>query len=412
MRTAKRIHPSSVFPIGLAFALLAGVAGPIWATEGPELPPIPRTKSLNYYLGIVDAALPAFTPAMLSAPSGPDWMAGKTVHDVALAMQDSDPGTIVAHGSLIMGYDPPDGPRYIKLDFDEGYIRFTNRERSYHTGSPCTAVPMTEANAALGATAGALGIPTSEWDVRTVDTVMERSVTGEAQDPTPEVTCQTERMVTMTRKSPNAYPVFDSMVRESVSNLHERARLLVDWPRFMLQTGLNMRTRTDVVTDLAERMLAAESDDSGLGAEVDLEIRLGYARKSGGFVPVARAVFADIYDRYAGLILDVPLALNPSSIDPGSDVLATVRFGARVDATLGIAQMDFFLPRPETVRLTIADVTGRQVAVLAEGDYAVGWHQVSWNLQDGRGRRAPSGVYFARLEAGREAPIRKILVLR
>ena len=48
-----------------------------------------------------------------------------------------------------------------------------------------------------------------------------------------EPACEIEQMVTMTRKAPNGYPVFDSKVRESVSNLNERARLLVDWPRFV-----------------------------------------------------------------------------------------------------------------------------------------------------------------------------------
>lgn len=411
MRSRMRIRASVASFVAIVPGLLC-IAGPAPATEGSEPPPIPHTKGLDYYLAIVDAALPAFSTGMLSVPTGPDWMAGKTVHDVAMAMQDSDPGRIVYGGSVVMGYDPPDGPRCIKLDFNEGYIRFMNRNRSHHLGSPCVAVPMNDASTALTATAGALGIPTSEWDSRAVDLVMERSVHGEAQDPVPELACEAERIVTMTRKAPNGYPVFDSRIRESISNLHERARLRVDWPQFKLQTNLVMRGRAEVVTDLAQRILNAEKDLTGFGAEVDLEIRLGYARTTTGHVPVARVVFADIYDRYEGLLIDAQLAWNPNSNAPGSDAPTGVQFAVRVDPIGGSAAVDFYLPRAGTVRLTITDVAGRRVANLTEADYSQGWHQVSWNLRDREGQRVPAGIYFARMEAGREASIRKILVIR
>jgi hypothetical protein len=241
---------------------------------------------------------------------------------------------------------------------------------------------------------------------------MDRSVDGEGQDPTPESTCEIERMVTMTRKAANGLPIFDSRIRETVSNLHERARLLIDWPRFMLPSGLMMRTRTEVVDDMAQKIWEAERDASGLGAEVNLEIAIGYARTADGFAPVAMAAFVDIYDRYAGQVLYVPLALNPTSgVDP-SEALATLQFRARVDAMGGNALMEFSLPEPTTVRLTVLDVAGREVAVVVESPFSTGWHQVSWDLRDGRQGRLPSGVYFARLQAGREESVRKLLVIR
>lgn len=382
------------------------------AQEGSLPPPIPRTKALTHYQALVNNVLPVFSSSVLTVPNGPDWMAGVTVHQVALAVLDSDPATIVTSGSVVMGYDPPNGPRRIKIDFADGSVRFTNRNRSFHGGSPCVAVAMSVAASALTATAGALGVPTSEWDAPIVDTVMERSVDGEGQDPTVEPACEIEQMVTMTRKAPNGYPVFDSKVRESVSNLNERARLLVDWPRFVLQTGLVMRTRTEVVADLASQIFQAVSDQTGLGAEVDLEVNLGYARTTEGYRPSVRAVFADIYDRFAGQVVYVPLALNPSSdVSPGN-VPTTLQFRTRLDADAGAALLEFYLPHAGRVRLTVADVTGRQIAVVAEEPFAPGWHQVTWSLRDGAGRRVPSGVYFAKLEAGAEAPSRKILVVR
>jgi hypothetical protein len=127
---------------------------------------------------------------------------------------------------------------------------------------------------------------------------------------------------------------------------------------------------------------------------------------------VARAAFLDIYERFAGVVLNVPLAYNPSSEVGPIEALAELQFRARLDPAGGSATVEFFLPRPETVRLTAVDVTGRQVAVLAEGPETAGWHQISWNLRDGEGRPLPSGVYFVKLMAGKEAPARKLVVIR
>jgi hypothetical protein len=397
---------------GLLIVLAGSFPGAILAGEGAEPPPLPRTRPLAYYQSLVSTMLPSYGMSMISVPDGVDWMAGKSVHSVAQAVGDSDPGTIVSHGSILMGYDPPNGPRYIKLDFAEGYIRYTNRNRSFHSGSPCTAVSTSEAESALMATAGSMGIPTTEWDTRTVNTVMEGTVAGEGQDPPTEASCQVERIVTMDRKSSNGYPVFESKVRESVSNLHERARLLIDWPQFKLATGLIMRTRTDVVTDLAQQLWDAENNASGLGADVNLEIAIGYLNTGSGTVPVARAAFIDTYDRDAGQVLYVLLAKDPASEVGGDVALTSVQFRVRPDGGNGSALMEFYLPRSMNVRLTVMDVSGRELVRLAEADYRDGWHQVEWNLRDRDGRRVANGVYFARLDAGGAAPTRKILVVR
>lgn len=392
-------------------ALLIVLPAPARPDEGPPPPPIPLTKDFGYYLGLVNTMLPSYSSSMITVPNGPDWMAGKTIHQVAAAMLDADPGTIVSSGQVILGYDPPDGPRRIRIDFGEGYIRHSNRNRSFRAGLPCAAVPATSASTAFTATVNALGLPTTEWDARTVDLVMERGVDGEAQDPPTETVCQVERMVTMTRKAANGYPIFGSMAREAISNASERARLLVDWPRFVMATGLIMRTRTDVAADLAQRILAAESNGTSLGAEVDLEIRLGYARTPEGYVPVARAAFLDIYARFPGQVVSVPLAYNPSSEAPPAQSITEVQFRTRLDPVGGIAVAEFFLPRPETIRLTVVDVTGREVATIAEESFPVGWHQRSWNLEDRQGQRVPSGVYFLRMQVGREAPTRRLVIV-
>ena len=76
----------------------------------------------------------------------------------------------------------------------------------------------------------------------------------------------------------------------------------------------------------------------------------------------------------------------------------------------GTVQLE--LPRAETVRLALYDVTGRQLAVLAEGSFAAGIHAMALRPQDDTGRRLEPGVYFVRLTAGSQAMTRRMLVVQ
>ncbi|MBZ0266822.1 T9SS type A sorting domain-containing protein, partial [bacterium] len=60
----------------------------------------------------------------------------------------------------------------------------------------------------------------------------------------------------------------------------------------------------------------------------------------------------------------------------------------------------FELKASSRVALSVYDVRGRMVAQVVDGSFGAGRHAVTWRGQDANGRRVPSGVYFARLEAG------------
>jgi aminopeptidase N len=72
----------------------------------------------------------------------------------------------------------------------------------------------------------------------------------------------------------------------------------------------------------------------------------------------------------------------------------------------------FSLPSKGMVRLRVYDVTGRLVAMLADGVYPAGLHSVKWNGTNLRGKQVASGLYFCRLEAGSNTATRKMLLLR
>lgn len=76
------------------------------------------------------------------------------------------------------------------------------------------------------------------------------------------------------------------------------------------------------------------------------------------------------------------------------------------------ATLSFVLPRAAHVRLSVVDVAGREVRVLADRPLAEGPHALPWDLRDNRGRAASAGVYFMRLEADGRTLVRRLAVMR
>jgi hypothetical protein len=72
----------------------------------------------------------------------------------------------------------------------------------------------------------------------------------------------------------------------------------------------------------------------------------------------------------------------------------------------------FQLPRSGPARLGVWDLSGRQVAVLADGIQTSGGHRVEWNGLDRQGDPVPCGSYLLRLEAGGRIETCRIIRLR
>jgi hypothetical protein len=71
----------------------------------------------------------------------------------------------------------------------------------------------------------------------------------------------------------------------------------------------------------------------------------------------------------------------------------------------------FELPSRMSVRLSIHDLRGRQVRLLAEGTFDAGAYPRDWDGRDGSGRRVASGVYFCRLDAGGDVQAQKLTLV-
>jgi hypothetical protein len=77
-----------------------------------------------------------------------------------------------------------------------------------------------------------------------------------------------------------------------------------------------------------------------------------------------------------------------------------------------MTEIRFELAKPQQVRVTIYDVTGRRVKVLAEGHMQAGPHTRIWQGRDSAGRQVPSGVYYVRMVAGDKIDHQKVMLLK
>lgn len=74
-------------------------------------------------------------------------------------------------------------------------------------------------------------------------------------------------------------------------------------------------------------------------------------------------------------------------------------------------QISFRIQSDTNVRLTIYNVLGQEVRVLADGAKPAGIYSVTWNGRDAAGRQVASGTYFYRLMAGDKVVATKQMIL-
>jgi flagellar hook assembly protein FlgD len=72
----------------------------------------------------------------------------------------------------------------------------------------------------------------------------------------------------------------------------------------------------------------------------------------------------------------------------------------------------FSMPAASEVSLSVYDVKGRRVRMLATGTRSEGSHQVGWDGTDDAGRDVAPGLYFVRLNAGERVEVKRVVVVR
>ncbi|MFH1843387.1 MAG: FlgD immunoglobulin-like domain containing protein, partial [bacterium] len=72
----------------------------------------------------------------------------------------------------------------------------------------------------------------------------------------------------------------------------------------------------------------------------------------------------------------------------------------------------FDLPRAERVKLTVYDLSGRQVRTVLDEPLPAGFHEAVWDGRNDRGRALASGVYLFRIEASKFSQSRRMVLLK
>jgi hypothetical protein len=75
------------------------------------------------------------------------------------------------------------------------------------------------------------------------------------------------------------------------------------------------------------------------------------------------------------------------------------------------ARVRFGLPEAAAVRVTVHDVRGREVAVLAHGVRSAGRHVVVWDGRTSTGH-ASTGVYFVQMRVGGKRFTQRVMLVR
>ena len=121
----------------------------------------------------------------------------------------------------------------------------------------------------------------------------------------------------------------------------------------------------------------------------------------------SRQLFAFTHGRSAWKLdlSTVPTAAPLAALPARFELSAPWPNPARGDVRLSLETT-----RAGRAEVAIYDVVGRRVSTLLEGAIGVGRHDLTWDRRGVGGRRAASGVYFVRAEAGGERRTRRVVL--
>jgi hypothetical protein len=117
-------------------------------------------------------------------------------------------------------------------------------------------------------------------------------------------------------------------------------------------------------------------------------------------------------------VATVPLAMSSGESVQGPEAElaeAPARIAlapASPNPAVGDVHITWSLPKASEVELTVFDISGREVARLANGTYAAGEHAIDWKSLDNGGRMLPTGTYLYRLRTPQANLVRKLVLVR
>ncbi len=119
----------------------------------------------------------------------------------------------------------------------------------------------------------------------------------------------------------------------------------------------------------------------------------------------------------------VPFALDSFDIENSSPTAVGIEDNSILPSGFALEQnypnpfnpittIEFTLPNRSQVSLSIFNVLGQRISVLADRQMPAGTYSMEWNGRDSYGRPVSTGVYFYRLQAGDFTDTRKMVLLK
>lgn len=109
-----------------------------------------------------------------------------------------------------------------------------------------------------------------------------------------------------------------------------------------------------------------------------------------------------------GNFTNMSLNWNPTS---GIEEMGkTLQFDCSPNPMLDNAQLTYTLEKNSDVTISLHDLSGKNVAVLSDGNQGAGQHQLQWGIKQVPDLKA--GVYFLRINTGNALAVKKIVVTR
>jgi hypothetical protein len=113
---------------------------------------------------------------------------------------------------------------------------------------------------------------------------------------------------------------------------------------------------------------------------------------------------------YAANLVYLPVGVDD---DPAGSLPTSIALNQNYPNPFNAAtRLAFTLESRKTVHVAVYNVLGREVKVLADGEFSAGEHWLTWDGTDGLGRNVASGVYLYRLKAASASLSRKMMLLK
>ena len=124
-----------------------------------------------------------------------------------------------------------------------------------------------------------------------------------------------------------------------------------------------------------------------------------------------RVIAEDVHGNESGPSDEASATLATGVDDTQIATVLTIR-GNSPNPFNPITRIEYDLPKSGHVRLNVFSAAGELVVTVEDGFREAGRRRVVWNGADAAGNAMPSGVYFARLEAGEERAVHTMVLLK